>query len=281
VTPARLCPTPAVLSSADTAWSAIAVEQHRLPALELAERAIAEHVVLLHLGAAGRLETRTNGSWQPGVVGPGDVFVAPAGPQRPCRWQTPKEVLVVTLPPAFLEASARDLGAGGHFELIGARGPDPQVYHLGLALLEELRQGTPSGPLFGDTLAAALAARLVQHYGARRPTEQRRPTGLSRAQLGAALDFLRGRLADPFSLDELAAATGLSPYHFARQFKRSTGLSPHQYLVRERVERAKLLLRAQRNKGLAAIAQEVGFADQSHFGRLFKRLVGVTPRRYR
>ena len=82
-----------------------------------------------------------------------------------------------------------------------------------------------------------------------------------------------------FRLD--AAAAHVNPYHFARLFKAGTRLPPHQYVIARRVERAKELLRGRDRPPLAEVATEVGFSDQSHFTRHFRRLVGVTPRRFR
>jgi AraC family transcriptional regulator len=82
-------------------------------------------------------------------------------------------------------------------------------------------------------------------------------------------------------LEQMAAVVHLSPYHFARQFKASTGLPPHQYLTTRRVERAQKLLRANGKLGLAEVALRVGFSDQSQFSLHFKRIVGVTPRQFR
>jgi AraC family transcriptional regulator len=79
----------------------------------------------------------------------------------------------------------------------------------------------------------------------------------------------------------MAAVVGLNPYHFARQFKAATGLPPHQYVIARRVERAKQLLQAGTGLPLAEVAADAGFSDQSQFSRHFKRLVGVTPGRFR
>jgi AraC family transcriptional regulator len=79
----------------------------------------------------------------------------------------------------------------------------------------------------------------------------------------------------------MAAAAHLSVYHFARQFKRATGLPPHQYVIMRRVERAKQLLQGGTDLSLAEVAAGAGFSDQSQFSHHFKRLVGVTPRQYR
>jgi AraC family transcriptional regulator len=104
---------------------------------------------------------------------------------------------------------------------------------------------------------------------------------LSKHKLRAVIEYIHEHLDADLSLDHLAAVAHVSPYHFARLFKNSTGLPPHQYVIACRIERAKELLRQRDRLPIAEVATEVGFAHQSHFTRHFKRLVGVTPRRFR
>ena len=109
----------------------------------------------------------------------------------------------------------------------------------------------------------------------------RRQGGLSARRLKAVLGYIREHLHAALTLRDLAAVAHLSPYHFARRFKESTGLSPHRYIIARRIERAKQLLRDDDELTLAQIAARVGFWDQGHFTRHFKRLVGVTPKHFR
>jgi AraC family transcriptional regulator len=101
---------------------------------------------------------------------------------------------------------------------------------------------------------------------------------LAQHKLRAVLEYIHEHLDAELSLYHLAGVAQVSLFHFARLFKNSTGLPPHQYVIAQRVERAKELLRQRDILPLAEIAVESGFADQSHFTRQFKRLVGVTPR---
>jgi AraC family transcriptional regulator len=101
--------------------------------------------------------------------------------------------------------------------------------------------------------------------------------GLPRHKLQQVIDYLMAHLDRNLSLADLAKLIQMSPFHFARSFKESTGLAPHQFVIRARVERAKELL-LYSSLDIAAIAVEVGFANQSHLTRCFKRILGVTPR---
>jgi len=104
--------------------------------------------------------------------------------------------------------------------------------------------------------------------------------GLSRDRLNRVQDYIEAHLDDRLTLTELAGVACLSPYHFSRSFKQARGVGLHHYVMQRRLERAKTLMR-RTNEPLALIAQEVGFADQSHLNSAFRREIGVTPGRFR
>lgn len=118
---------------------------------------------------------------------------------------------------------------------------------------------------------------IIQRYGNIRP-KQSTPLPAANRLIENGRSFLIDHLYQNISLDELAAHTGLSPYHFLREFRKQYGLPPHAYQLQQRINSAKRLL-AQGNP-IAHVAVDVGFADQSHFTRKFKSLVGATPRQY-
>jgi AraC family transcriptional regulator len=104
--------------------------------------------------------------------------------------------------------------------------------------------------------------------------------GLPRSALRRALDYIGDNLASDPSLAGMAGAAGLSPNHFSKLFKRSTGLPPHQYVIRQRIEKAKALL-AGTDLPVGVVARDCGFSDQAHLTRHFRRLVGATPTSFR
>ena len=130
-------------------------------------------------------------------------------------------------------------------------------------------------------MANVLAVRLLRHVLAPRRPERGHDGTLPRGRLRAVVEYIEGHLEAGPSLGQLAAVARLSPYHFARQFKRATGLPPHQYVILRRVERARQLLEAGTGLPLAEVAAHVGFSDQSQFTQHFKRIVGVTPGQFR
>ena len=145
----------------------------------------------------------------------------------------------------------------------------------------ELTAGGAGGRLAAESLANILAVHLIRHVLSPRSPARGRDGTLPRAKLRAVVEYVEEHLDTSPSLEQLAAVAGLSPYYFARQFKRATGLPPHQYVVARRVERAKQLLQTGSDFSLAEVAARAGFSDQSQFSHHFKRIVGVTPGQFR
>ncbi|BBO69489.1 transcriptional regulator [Desulfosarcina alkanivorans] len=140
------------------------------------------------------------------------------------------------------------------------------------------RMQAPQAPLLEkETELLAVLTRVIRKYG--RPHPPARETGREPVAVGTARDYIHAHHARDISVDELAAASGLSPYHFIRTFSRQVGLTPHAYLIQARVQRATHLLASGEPPAQAAV--EAGFYDQSHLSRHFKRIVGTTPGRYR
>jgi len=150
---------------------------------------------------------------------------------------------------------------------------DPVIEGLGMALLPALEHPESAPQIFVEHVLLALRAHLAHRLGSQQlPTSGR----LSSRQLKLAREFLEAHLAQNVSLSDLAASCSLSPSHFARSFRRATGLPPHRYLVERRVALARELL-VNGSLPLADIAARCGFADQSHLTKAFRRVLGVTP----
>jgi len=144
----------------------------------------------------------------------------------------------------------------------------------------ELMSGGAGGKLAAESLANILAIHLLRRVLAHSRPKGGRDGVLPQARLRAVVESIEEHLVNTPTLEQMAAVAGRSPYHFARQFKAATGMSPHQYVIARRVERAKELLQGRCNLTLVQIAVRTGFADQSQLIRHFKRFVGVTPGRF-
>jgi len=158
----------------------------------------------------------------------------------------------------------------------------PEVIDTLAALRREVISDGPGGRLCAESLANVLVVQLIRQMSNRQGSNgAMRGSGgrLARHALRAVEEYIDAHLDQNIALADLAAVARLSEFHFARLFKQTTGLPPHQFVIHQRVERAKRLIAAGR-LSLAQIAIDVGFSDQSQFSRHFKRLIGVTPSRF-
>jgi AraC family transcriptional regulator len=141
---------------------------------------------------------------------------------------------------------------------------DEQLDHLVRAAEIEMATGPTAGRLFLESLGTALAAHLLTHHATKHVRPRHYGSAMPVHLLRRVIDFIQENLEKNLSLAELSADIRMSKYHFCHLFKRSTGLSPHQYVKRERVRRAQRML-AEHRLSLVEIANELGFSDQSHF----------------
>jgi AraC family transcriptional regulator len=167
-------------------------------------------------------------------------------------------------------------------------------------LAREALRGERGGQVYAESLASILAVHLLRHYAQRAdgsalgrtpalqeiaplaPLEPGSRNGAHPRAVSDALEFIHANYARELSLSDIAGAAHLSPFHLARLFKQSLGVSPHQYVIQVRVNNARWLLSAgSGERSLAEVASAVGFADQSHLTRHFKRVTGLTPRQFR
>ena len=247
-----------------------------------AETAADYHVVAVALrnmncrfSVAGRIV-------QDGIAAAGMSHVTEPGTSSHCVFRGPAETLHLHVPNSLIAECGRDLPSGQTTALRSglALMRDPIVDRLGRALLGVEEIGTPYGSLYAESISIAIIMRLLATANRDGACERPKMTGLPKWRLKRAVDYVEARLAEPVSLADVAAAAGLTRMHFAAQFKAATGLRPHEYLLRRRIERAQEML-ARNETPLVDIALSVGFQTQSHFTTVFKRLVGQPPRAWR
>ena len=134
--------------------------------------------------------------------------------------------------------------------------------------------------LYAESLFNALSMHLLTHYCTRKIKLQDCGNGLAPFKLKQILELINDSLSEEISLLELAKFLNLSQFHFCREFKKSVGVTPHHYIMQQRVKMAKRVLK-QQDASIAEVAVECGFSNQSHLGRVFKQHTGTTPRRFR
>jgi AraC family transcriptional regulator len=157
---------------------------------------------------------------------------------------------------------------------------DSRIAALVMALNAERVAGFPTGQLSLDSVEQALALVLVERYAVRRPSLRGYRGGLSPAHLRKVTDLVHTKMEEELTLREMAQSVELSISHFSEMFRTSTGETPHQFVLRQRIERAKEMLRAAEARVLD-VAIACGFKTQQHFARVFRRFSGVSPTEYR
>jgi AraC family transcriptional regulator len=261
-------------------WNGLGVVHYKLRPGELPEHQNKEHLITLSLGEC-RGQLRLASGFRPADRNPGSVCVIPSGHQFALKVDGESEHLAMLLDPSLVLRAATELLKSNHVEVIESSVPsDPVINSIGLALLGELESENQNGRLYADSLANILALHLVRHYSNSSSAMPRFVGGLSGHKLRSVLNFIDANFGRDLNLAEIAEVAGMSTFHFAREFKRATGTTPHQHLMKLRIERAKQLLTSSKLP-LVDVGFRSGFSHQSHFSRLFRKLTGTTPLSYR
>jgi AraC family transcriptional regulator len=281
----KIAPIEAAAVSDRLGWVGLdAAHYCKVPAFEFDAPALTHHSLVLFLRPPEELDLQYEGVKRHRPPRIGAISLLPAGGPHRVRLSGCKDQLHIYLEPGLVAQVAAQA-----FELDPARLTVPPLDGLELPQLRaamaavgaELTAGGPGGPLAAESLANLLAVHLIRHLTAPRRLERGRDGALPRRRLYAVVEYIEEHLDGCPTLAQLAAVVRLNPYHFARQFKAAIGLPPHQYVIARRVERAKQLLQAGADLSLAEVALRAGFSDQSQLSHHFKRLVGVTPGRFR
>src|SRR5262245_26530393 len=269
---------PVMTSAARPGWDRVLVELHQVDAWE-GEASVPFHIVSLMLRPPSRLHCRLEGGRVlSGQVSPGELIVVPAGHSHWGAWNERNEFLLAYLSPDTLARAVSDDGLDSdRFDLdYRFRAHDEEIASLLFALRTQLGNPGVEDGLYVDTLGVQLAVDLLRSYGTAPLRMRQYRGGLSRAKLRLVLDYLNAYLDRNISLPELANLAEMSQFHFLRSFRASAGKTPHRYLIDRRVEVARSIL-LHEDVPLAEVAYRVGFADQSHLTRHFRRIVGVPP----
>jgi AraC family transcriptional regulator len=155
---------------------------------------------------------------------------------------------------------------------------DGRLATLMSAMCMEVRDGCPSGRFYGESISIALLEYFAGRYATR--TYPRRESSLSARQKRTIFDHVRANLADDISVSELAAIVSMSPSHFTRVFKAAFGVAPYRFVMQQRIEGAKGMLKDAK-LSTSDVSTALGFASQSHFVKVFRQFTGLSPKQYR
>jgi AraC family transcriptional regulator len=273
------------LSSANRAgWHGLLLERHIAdPVYDARDSEAPSNILHFFEGPPLTSEWRVEGRTLRVTNLPGSLALEPKGLHFDvhCVRARPAPQWIMDVDQTLFARHVEETVRGGRVELTTHLNiTDPQIVALHRLLQADLEAGSPAGSLYGELLGAALAVQLARQCSAAATTLDAPRGGLPPASLRRVLEYIEANLDSNIRLDILAREVGVSAFHFSRLFKQSTGSSPHQYLLHRRLDRAKTLLR-QRAMSLADVSTSTGFADQSHFTKVFRRFTGVTPSEYR
>ena len=274
----ELSPQTGVLHSSEAlGWRGIVVEQRYHSGGEYTFSYPSFHLIGLHQDRPMPVEQVRTGRSLKGIMTRGNVQIVPAGTENIWHHQEGSYHMHVLLAPEVFQHVAEENNQHQRTELLDLnRSQDPRIEHISTALLTEVLEGGISGRLYVEGLTTALAAHLLRAYTSPQSSLPETTRGLPEPLLRKVMSMIEERLAEDLSLVELASEVGLSPSYFSRLFRQTMGLTPHQYLVQCRVERAHSFLTSTR-LSIAEIATAVGFYDQSHLVRQMQRVKGAPP----
>ena len=273
-------PRAALLSSYESNWQKLHIQSHHQPAWETPETRFMQHTIVIHHSTAC-VERVLDGQRQSERVGSGSSAIIPANITHKVCWDREADFTLLSLDPSSLAQIADESVDADRTELIPHFTKlDPFIHQVGQSLKAELELKEMGSRLFADSLATALSIHLLRNYATRQQLVCSHTDGLPQYRLQIAISYINDHLDQDLSLERIAAEVGMSQYYFCRSFKQSIGLSPYQYVIQQRVNRAKQLLK-QTQTSLSDIALRCGFASQGHLNLHFKRQVGATPKEFR
>jgi AraC family transcriptional regulator len=217
-----------------------------------------------------------------GLYTKGDISITPANIPASYRAEGDDYYLHVQVPIQFLRSFAletMDIDPDRLEIATEFRTRDPQLEQTLMLLRAELYKNGCLG-LYIESLTNILAVNLLRGYSTNQPRIPILEGGLSDRKIIQISEYINDRLDREIKLADLAALVGVSQFHFSRLFKQSMGISPHQYLLQQRIERAKQLLKNSK-EAIVEIAFQCGFNSQSHLGKHFREITGMTPNHYR
>lgn len=281
-----LFPQPPISKSDRSSWSSLYVEHHCQPYHDFPEHQPTCHMIACLLSPfryAGErwLDNRYH-SYSKEVILQGGIALIPSGVCHRTVSNQQNEFILLNLDPNYLNQVAQEWDSPTLPYLLphSSSQPDPLLFQISLALNAEIAAGYPGGRLYGDSICNFLAVHLLKNYSNLVPKISLPEGGLNPLSLQQILDYIDSFLDRDLSLEALASIVGISKYHFIHLFKQSMGMTPHQYVIQQRIERSQMLLR-DRTLTISEISLACGFTNQSHFTRLFRKHTGLTPKTYR
>lgn len=262
-------------------WSSLYASMQRESAYQDRFHPVPDHLIILHLDGPVTVIRELDGHRVQRLVQPGGLFVLPADREFSVALDGPLTTVHAYVRGSIVREATAELVRGDpqSVEILPRLGDQDACLESTLRMAGEIVREGQGGDWIADSLAHVLAARLVRAHSTATRLYAPAAQGLTRAQLARVLDYMHAHLESPIRLHDMAQELSLSAVHFARQFRLSTGNTPHQHLLGLRIERARRLLAGELS--IAEVALRCGFSHQEHLTRVFGRIVGMTPSSYR
>lgn len=262
-------------------WSGILLEQHLVRAGEIPQHEHPELCLHLQLSGTQPFEWWSSGSNAIEQTRPGSLILIPPGTTDRLRWSASSQRLILSIHQGGLSALARELGATHAPEFRSNwTFHDPALQHLLTEMGREAEAGWPLGTLYADLLATGLQSQLLKSHAADPLQAPPLKGGLSLPRLKRAMEYINANLAEDIHLGAVAHELDLSASHFAHQFRNTTGRTPYQYLLDQRIHKAMQLLK-ETSSSVQYISAVTGFSSPVNFIRTFRQRVGITPQAWR
>jgi AraC family transcriptional regulator len=244
-------------------------------------RQIFERQVIAKILTPGEFEFGfgSNSLWRY-CYAPGEMILCRRNTEEWVRWRSPMQILLITVPDQTFDSVAEEMGGRAPRLNETPRLKDERVRALVAAAEADLASGSPAGRIYTDSIGRALAAALMHSQGLLRSPVRHYRGGLSPVQLRRVTSFVHENLHEDVSLMQMAGEAQLSPAYFSQMFRQSTGVAPHQFVLRARVARAKELL-LKEDARVLDVAIACGFQTQQHFAKVFRSLCKMSPTQFR
>jgi AraC family transcriptional regulator len=272
-----------IVSSMSVGWNDLIIAYDQYPPGEIPKILVPQHCLGIYTDMPSTIQTERmiDGSSRQEKNIQGHFVLVPANLSHQVAWNKPGGAITIAINPIVFAQTIYEVVDPNRIELLPQFATvDPFVYQTGIALKSALNKISNSSRLYAESLVNTLIIHLLENYSASHPNLAECIAGtLPQYKLKQIINYIYAYLDRNLSIKELASVVQMSPHYFSQLFKATTGITPYQYIIRCRVEQAKELLQQDR-LSIAEIATMVGFADQSHLHRYFKRLMGITPKTF-
>lgn len=269
--------------SSDSGWGGISVRGYRYAGSDVLVPPMRDFMIVAYRRGITSMRRRVDGQWLEERLAPGDVSLLTRAADSHWVWDNDIEVVHVYLTQEELATTCRQMYERDVREVElrdEIKADDPTIHRTAMLIAQEAAHGGVGSSLLVESLSCQLAVQILRRHAHVLFHESHTHDGLTFRQERTVRDYIHEHLGENITLDVLASSVALSRYHFARRFRASTGTTPHEYVLQQRVAKARTLL-TRTNYPLLDIAVACGFADQSHFNRVFKKHTGVPPGHYR